>query len=50
MWNSLKPLPGMLLMTDEAENELTLRFNESDVMHPIVLTNEVVQHFYVQQL
>ena len=35
-------LPGMLLMTDEADDELTSRLNESDVMHPTVLTNEVV--------
>ncbi len=43
-------LPGMLLMTDEAEHELTLRLNESDVTHPTVLTNEVIQFFQAQQL
>ncbi len=40
-----KALPGMPLVTDEAQYELTLRLNESDVMHPTVLTNEVIQHF-----
>jgi hypothetical protein len=38
-------LAGMSSVTDLAEDELTLRLNESDVTHLTVLTYEVVQHF-----
>ncbi len=38
-------LPEILLMTDEADDELTVRLNESDVTHPAIFTNEVVQLF-----
>ncbi|HXN61386.1 MAG TPA: hypothetical protein VN886_13130 [Acidimicrobiales bacterium] len=38
-----KAFPGMLLVTDEAQDELTLRLDEGDVTHSPVLTQEVVQ-------
>ena len=42
--------PRMLVVTDKAKNELTMRLKESDVVHAAVLSREVVQHFQVQQL
>jgi hypothetical protein len=35
----------MLLVTDEAKDELGFRLNESDLTHATVLANEVVQLF-----
>ena len=42
--------PRVLLVTDEADDELTLRLNESHVAHPTVHTDEVVYLLQAQQL
>lgn len=41
---------GLLVVTDEAEDELAFRLNQSDVVQPPVFTCVVVKHLEAQEL